>query len=324
MECPVCHGNSVISFSVHDGVSYFECTDCGSLFADPAFLAGVDAGTVKNYENSYWEMETQAARERSFGSTLPRVAETFLYCRIPINNFIDIGSGPGFLLDSLSVVMPASRDVFHGVEMFPPVRHSSQSNYHVGTVGDVPLKFEAGCCIEVIEHLTPDMLNRLIEQLATRSQDGALYYFNSGQPAYVKFEDPEYLDPYRRGHILSYSIDGVSKIFQQHGFLVIPLPGRNWAFLAEFGGPEVPSAEDLLTRIWTAQPENVRRLKDSEFGPLMYHIGIESARCYLEHAIGNSRASWALSLDKELASFRNTIGRLVEPIKTLKPPFLRG
>lgn len=166
----------------------------------------------------------------------------------------------------------------------------------------MPLTFDAGCCIEVIEHLTPRMLESLVEQLAARSRNGSLYYFGSGQPAYVKTEDPEYLDPYRRGHIVAYAINGLEKIFQKYGFTIIPLPGRAWAFLAEFRRSERPSADELLSRIWTALSENVQRLKDPEFGPLMYHIGIESARCYLEYAICNERTSWALNLDKKLTT----------------------
>jgi len=302
MKCPICSASTTIFFTKRDEVSFFECNECESLFAEPEFLEKVEAGYVENYENTYWEAEISAARDRSFGSSLQRVAETFLYCRIPINNFIDIGSGPGFLLDSLSIVLPASRRLFHGVELFPPKQHTNHPNYHTGSIGDLPLVFDAGCCIEVIEHLTPKMLENIAEQLATRSRNGSAYYFGSGQPAYVKSEDPEYLDPYRRGHIVAYSIKGITKIFQKHGFSIIPLPGRTWAFLAEFGQSDKPSADELLSRIWTPIPENIQCLKDSEFGPLMYNIGIESARCYLEHAICNERTLWAQNLDKELAA----------------------
>jgi hypothetical protein len=70
--------------------------------------------------------------------------------------------------------------------------------------------FDAGVCIEVIEHLTPATLRTLVAQLAGRSRPGSLYLFNSGQPAFVEQEDPAYLDPHGRGHVVSYSIAGAA------------------------------------------------------------------------------------------------------------------
>ena len=288
MHCPVCQTSDVSAYRVVSDVPFFGCMGCGSLFAHPDFLAQVDAGEVRNYDDAYWAMEVSAARERSFGSSLQRLAEVFLYCRVPIERFIDIGSGPGFLLDAAAAVMPASDGVFHGVEMFPPPPRwrTQHRNFHVCALGDVPLQFQAGCCIEVIEHLTPPVLSRLIGQLAQRSAPGALYYFGSGQPEYVHLEDPGYLDPRVRGHIVSYSLKGLAPLFAAHGFTLIPLPGRAWAFLVEFAPPRGPNdAEALLTRLWTALPANTARLKDPTFGPLMYGVGLESARCYLEVAL---------------------------------------
>ena len=99
--------------------------------------------------------------------------------------------------------------------------------------------FDAGVCIEVIEHLTPTTLRSLVAQLAAVSRPGSLYLFNSGQPDFVEREDPGYLDPHGRGHIVSYSLAGAASIFAPAGFNVIELPGRAWAFLAEFG-PQRP------------------------------------------------------------------------------------
>jgi len=309
LQCPVCGAKTIVDYREVSSVRFFECEACECLFADPSFLAEIEAGEVKNYECDYWREEVAAARERSFGSSLQRVAETFLYCRIPIRNFIDIGSGPGFLLDALAMLMPASSGMFHAAEMFPPAEgyRTRQPNYRIGPVGDMPLMFEAGCCIEVIEHLTPSMLRGLVRQLATRSVVGATYYFGSGRPAYVKNEDPDYLDPLRRGHIVSYAIKGLAPLFAEHGFSIIPLPGREWAFLAEYGASTQCSAEELLGRIWTADAENVERLKDPVFGPLMYSMGIESARCYLEHAVCLQRTEWAFQLDAQLGSAREAL-----------------
>ncbi len=301
VNCPVCASGTTQQYLVVSGVDYHECLECECLFADPTFMAEIEAGAVQSYQDDYWKMEIAAARERSFGSSLNRVAEIFLYARQPIHNFIDVGSGPGFLLDSLAQLMPMSHHVFHAIELFPPpidyrTRHP---NYVIGQLKDMPHKFQAGSCVEVIEHLTPKMLEGLVQQLSEKSDPGAIYYFGSGQPAFVKNENQSYLDPHIRGHIMSYSTKSLAPIFAKYGFNVIPLPGRTWAFLAEAAPPRAYSVEELLHRIWTAVPENVAALKDKKFGPLMYIMGIESARCYFESALCAQRTSWALSLQAE-------------------------
>jgi hypothetical protein len=309
MPCPICEGEFVHTFRHYEDVLYFECLNCECLFADPEFLKAVDDGTARNYDSRYWEMEVSAARERSFGSSPSKVAELFLYSRIPIMRFVDVGSGPGYLLDSLSMLMPSSANDLYAVEMFPPPEghRTTHPHYVQGRIGDAPGVFEAGTCIEVIEHLTPRMLDGLAQQLASKSIHGSLFYFGSAQPSFVKETDPNYLDPHRRGHIVSYSVQGVRKIFEPHGFNIIPLHGRDWAFLAEYGAPKEVSADDLLDRIWHPVKENKIRLEDPNFGPMMYAMGLESARCYLEHAIAVQRTQWALRLNDEIDALRGRI-----------------
>ena len=54
MECAVCKSAEALPFRVVDGVAFHKCTSCGSIFADPEFLARVDAGLVGNYRDDYW------------------------------------------------------------------------------------------------------------------------------------------------------------------------------------------------------------------------------------------------------------------------------
>lgn len=292
MKCVVCGVPGASPYRSIAGVQYLECGDCRSLFADPAFLSAMTRAAVKEYDRTYWEEELRPARDRAYGSSLARVAETFCYCRIAIERFIDIGSGPGYLLDALQGVLPQQQALFHGVELFPPEQESRSThpNYRIGTLGDLEGHFQAGVCIEVIEHLQPDTLRQLLAQLAHRSSVGAMYYFSSGQPEYVKGEDPDYLDPLVRGHIIAYSLKGLRPLFAAAGFQLIPLPGRSWAFLAEYLPeqaslqPPPPTADELLNRLWTMLPANQQKLSGGSYGPMMQVMGIESARCYLEHA----------------------------------------
>lgn len=126
MQCIVCEDGKTKYFQKIDDVDYFQCVSCQSIHADAAFIETVYS-KKQHYDENYWGAECAAARERSFGSSLNRVAEVFLYARIPIVKFVDIGSGPGYLLDSLSIVMPEHSDMFYGVELYPPA-HATQNS----------------------------------------------------------------------------------------------------------------------------------------------------------------------------------------------------
>ncbi len=301
MQCPICQHEASPLRDV-DSVAYFKCLKCESLFAHPDFLAAVDAGSVGDYGDPYWEQELFAARERSFGAGVVRMAETLRMARLPVRRMLDIGSGPGFLLDALAELVPSLAERVHGVELFPPPPHerSLSPNYHVGSVADLDGTFDAGVCIEVIEHLTPNSLGNLLQQLAEKSSPGALYFFNSAQPSFVEAVDRCYLDPFRRGHLVSWSIAGARVMFQRAGFNVIALPGRDWAFLAEFGPPRLVDLEMLTDWLWRPNPENIALIGNDRFGALFLTIGLESARCYLESAVAEAGRRWALGLQSEL------------------------
>jgi hypothetical protein len=306
-QCQVCTDGllSIAPLVVKEEVPFHQCESCGSILVLDDFT--YDSDRSQNYDITYWEAEKHSSLERSFGSSICRIAETFLYCRIPINSFLDIGCGPGFTLDAMETLLPRYAQMFTGIELNPPpVGYRSKSkNYKIGSVGDLSSTFQAGICIEVIEHLSPQVLEVLVKQLASKSEPGSLYYFNSSQPEKVIRDNYEYLDPYRRGHIASYSVDGISRLFSKYGFSVIPLFGRDWAFLAEYKpdpSSRVETAEQLLKRIWSPNPANVDALQNGGFGPLMYTIGIESARCYIENSIQIQRTRWALSLKERLDS----------------------
>ena len=305
MHCPICQHEASLLREVHN-IAYFRCHKCESFFAHPDFLAAVDAGAVENYRDSYWDHEISAARERSFGPGVVRMAETLRMARIPIRRALDIGTGPGFLLDALAELVPSLADRVHGVERFPPPQEmrSRSPNYHVGSIADLDGTFDAGVCIEVIEHLTPTLLAGLLRQLAEKSNPGALYFFNSGQPSFVETADPGYLSPYYSGHLVAWSIAGARVMFERAGFNVIALPGRDWAFLAEFGPPRAVGLEKLVDWLWRPAPENIALVRNDRFGPLFETLGLECARCYLEAATAEARAHWAHGLQNELRQTR--------------------
>lgn len=53
------------------------------------------------------------------GESLTRVGEALLYCQRPVKRFLDVGTGPGYLLDELANQYPGRPDLFYGVALLP-------------------------------------------------------------------------------------------------------------------------------------------------------------------------------------------------------------
>lgn len=318
--CPVCEAGKSVFYANIDGYDYLQCGACRSLHIARDVLDDIDRGNAPRiYDEDYWREELRSARERAGGVSLVRAGEAILYCRRPVTRFLDVGTGPGYLLDELAKQFPARQDVFHGVELFPPEEHSSHPNYIKGNVGMLAMTFDAGVCIEVIEHLTPRMLAELARGLARVSAAGTLWLFNTGMPDYVLKEDPNYLDPLHRGHIVSYSLQGLTQMFEPHGLRVQGLPGKSFAFVAEYQ-PEV-AAGDFEYRIYHPLKENIALLQEAG---LLHQAAFESARAYFYLAQSDARASWAMDLQRELEFRRKELdGLRLRSFGSLLPGFLR-
>ncbi len=300
MTCPVCVAGDSEFHARIDGYDYLRCCGCDSLYIDKAVLDQMDAGlSPRLYDQAYWADELVSSRERATGVGLVRAGEAILYATRPIRFFLDIGAGAGYLLDELAKQFPQAPELFHGVELFPPEVHTAHPNYHVGQIGDLKQMFDGGVCVEVVEHLTPRMLDGLATGLAKVSAPGSLWLFNTGMPDYVLTQDPGYLDPLHRGHVVSYGLLGLKHIFAPHGFRISAVPGKNYAFVAEFCPKD--EAVDFEQRFSHPLIENKRLLEQSG---LIYLAAFESARSSFYHEQYLLRTHWALSIQKELDAFR--------------------
>lgn len=281
--CPCCHSADTVLFKSVGKYNYFRCKSCETLFLDTAYLSQIDQGlTIVNYEEEYWRMELNSARERSYGPALARMAEAIYYCKRPIRKFLDIGTGPGYFLDAVGKLLPDHAEVFYGVELFPPdvEFRTTANNYIIGDLGDLKDKFDCGICVEVIEHLTPRMVDDLLKKLAEVSNPDALYIFNTGMPEYVTHEDIGYLDPTKRGHLVSYSLKAMSILGSAYGFTAHRIIGKTWAFVMELTKRNDMPNEDIRDRIWKASPENLNILSDRTMGNALRILGLETSRAY--------------------------------------------
>lgn len=277
MICAVCL-TPALHWAVVDGHDFSHCASCGSVALNIERMRELDHGaSIRVYDTEYWEAEATAARERAWGSSLARAAEAIYVCQRPVKSFVDIGCGDGALLDSLSYHLPSFTKGLTGIELFPPEVHSRHPGYTAGSIGDVQQKFDCGVCIEVIEHLTPDMLRELVKGLADRAESNSCFLFNTGMGDYVLGEDASYIDPTNRGHIVAYGFRALEIIFGEYGFRVSRLGARSWAFVAEYTPAET---FDLTTRTWHPLPQNAALLSDSVSGSLMSIVARESLRAY--------------------------------------------
>jgi len=280
--CPCCNSTRIRPYTRRQAFDYFSCPRCGAIFIDPRLIEEIDAGkSLVTYDETYWANELPAARERAYGPCLARAAEVIYYCRVPIHRFLDIGTGPGYFLDAIERYLPGS-PIFYGSEKFPPPNEhrSRSSRYIVGNLGDVANRFEAGMCMEVLEHLTPAMVQALFSELLAVSIPGSLFLFNSGLAEYVRNEDPAYLDPASRGHIVSYTVEALTELLRGIPFTIRSIRGKSWAFCAERQPVEDPK-EDITQRVWSPLPENIRILEDAAMGSVLKILGRESIRAYL-------------------------------------------
>ena len=99
-------------------------------------------------------------------------------------------------------------------------------------------------------------------------------------PEYVKHEDMGYLDPTKRGHLVSYSLKAVALMAEKYGFVVHRIPGKTWAYALEFTNNKKATSVDIRDRIWHALPQNLNLLCDPEMGNVLKILGLETARAY--------------------------------------------
>jgi hypothetical protein len=287
-RCPCCQSKKLAGFKDVQQFHYLRCLGCGTIFIDPDYLNQIDNGqNVRKYDDDYWGWQIHPCREHSYGITLARMAEAFYYSRIPINKFLDIGAGAGYFLDAVASLLPNHKDVFWAIEKFPPPQEcrTKSPNYIVGELRDLAFKVDGGICTEVAEHLTPRMLSNLFKDMGHISSPGALYEFTTGLPEAVLYDYAfrDYMDPFRDGHIVSYSIKAIELLANPHGFSVFPLKGKTWAFVVEYQS-KWSKFEDFQSRIFLPLDHNLSILDDKDMGSVLKILGLETARAYSSYS----------------------------------------
>lgn len=304
--CPVCSVGNSTHYGDIDGFAYYQCDSCQSLYIDPSILSSIDEGRrLRPYDEGYWKMESDSARIRASGESLTLAGEAILYARRPVHRFLDVGAGGGFLHDELMRLYPEEKTLFHAVELYPPPQHSVHENFKIGPVASLEGRFDAGVCIEVLEHLTPKMLAALVRDISNVSEVDSLWLFNTGMSDFViREKNTGNLDPLSRGHIVSYSLKGLNPIFSRYGFKIQECPGKSFAFMAEFR----PSAELTFEQRFT-RPLGYNKKLLMKSG-ILYQASFESARsCFYFHEY-RGKTKWAQRLERELLESRSAHSHL--------------
>ncbi|MCW5579978.1 MAG: hypothetical protein KIS72_01360 [Luteimonas sp.] len=187
VACVICGENSPHYRDV-DGYAFHACSGCGSIHVDPELIHLMDQGKgpVGKYEKDYWEQERLAAVERAAGLALCRAGEAILYCRRPVRRFLDSRHRPGLpaAQAALSCLIPRARSSTAWRSSRAALRRCGPG-FHHGDLSELEGKSDAGVCIEVVEHLTPRMLEGIAAGLARVSQPDSLL-FNTECPEYVQ------------------------------------------------------------------------------------------------------------------------------------------
>jgi hypothetical protein len=271
--CSICTSNNHV---VWFNQEFAECKECDFIFWIQTTRDVIT--TPSNYDETYWNMELESAHDRAWGIAVARAAEVILLAKRPILKFIDIGTGSGDFLDAMNHFLPNKDIAFIGIEKYPPVEEhrTKDPGYRFGWLDLFQdYEFDAGICIEVLEHLTVNQVQDLFRLLSLKSNPDSIFLFNTGLTAYVKDEDPSYLDPLVRGHINIWSVKAIAKLVSKYGWQIYEIPNRNWAFVAEKSSLR---DENLISRIWNPVQQNLAALKGINQSNLLQILGRDGLR----------------------------------------------
>lgn len=282
-KCPICNNKSELYTNI-ENIDYFNCRSCDFIFIDLEFISKIDNGnSVVEYTENYWNNELKSAKKRAYDDVVGRMTELIYYAKRPIQTMVDIGTGPGYILDFVDENMQNLSKILFGIEKYPPPKdlRTKSSNYFIGEIKDFNKKIDAGFCIEVIEHLTPKMYENLLSQLQAKANPNSIYLFNTGLSIMVKNGHNDYLDPLHRGHIVSWSLKALEIIGKKYGFVVREIRGKNFAFCLEYMPINLNINEDITNRVWSPLKENLTLLESENLGSLLKTFGRSQVREFL-------------------------------------------
>ena len=150
----------------------------------------------------------------------------------------------------------------------------------------------------------------MVSDLSLVSEIDSLWLFQTGEPNFeIGNKKPGKLSPLSGVHIVSYSLKGLSPIFERYGFKIQECPGNSWAFIAEFR----PSGEITFEERFSHPLEfNKKLLMKSG---LLYQASFESARASFYIHANCEKAERVLRLEKELLESRSVHTQLESGFK---------
>lgn len=262
--CPVCAELSFFYKTVQ-GFAFFECSQCSVIHIDVDCLDKIDAGApIILYQNDYWKQEYSAARQR-LPMSVTRLVEAIYLSQIPVQRVIDIGTGQGLILEEMERFLPVNSRAIFGIEKFPPDIRTRSPGYRIGSLQDIASEglYDAGLCMEVIEHLTPLMVRHLLTELSQLASEGGCFLFNTGLAESVKTRNPDYINPGVLGHIMFWTVEAMNVLGAPLGFTAQRFMDRDWCFILE---KTTIALKPITERVYTPLKENLFFLSDQN-GP---------------------------------------------------------
>jgi hypothetical protein len=232
-ECLACKSAKIFEKFKKFGFSFFECSDCGSLFCNPRptreqlslFYSASESS--RYWSNIFLPAVEQSRNEKLYEPKAEKLLSIINNHKIDVSYLCDSGAGIGLFLDAMRKKLPETQ--FCAIE--PNVdscRILKQKGY---TVYDKTLEEVKGCnsrfdmvaCLEVFEHVQkPELFARKLAGIIKNNKFCLITTLGyEGFDIQILGENSNSISPPH--HLNFFSIEGFRSLFTRAGFNIVEI-----------------------------------------------------------------------------------------------------